>query len=60
MCAGGVEGGGGGGFNRPEEVWLHPITTFRFQVEKEGSPNNFCRVHSMPMMKVGRLFLQRG
>ena len=58
---GSVEGGGGGGgCNHPGEAWLCPILTVRFQVGRGGNPNNFCRVHNMPMMKVGHLFMRRG
>ena len=59
---GGVEGGGVCVCvcDHMGEAWLRPIPTVCFRVEIEGSPNNFCQVHSMPMMKVGRIFLQRG
>ena len=48
--------GGGAGCNHIGEAWLRPIPTIRFRVEREGSPNKFSPVHSMPMMKVGRIF----
>ena len=56
---GGVKGARGQ-CDHLDEARLHPIPTVCFRVEKEDSPSNFFRLHSMPMMKVGRLILRRG